>query len=93
MVTELQAAFAKSKVMRRAMREMLEAEGITYTGYARTWNSIFFDTFTATMTEARIKHLLYDFLTCDDLRPAERKEIMQLLKLSSTALTEAQRQQ
>ena len=92
MVTELQAAFAKSKVMRRAMREMLEAEGITYKGAARTWNSVFFDTFTATMTEARIKSLLYDFLSCDDLRPAERKEIKQLLQLSSTALTEEQQQ-
>ena len=90
MVTELQAAFAKSKIMRRTMREMLEAEGLPYKGYARTWHKVFYDTFTACMAEAQIKSLLHDFMTCDDITPAERAEIKHLLQLSSTALTEAQ---
>ena len=92
MVTELQAAFAKSKVLRRAMREMLEAEGIPFKGYEQTWHSVFYDTFTETMTEAQIKELLRDFITCDDVTPAERKEIKRLLQLPTTALTTKQQQ-
>ena len=93
MVTPLQKAFAKSKVLRRGMTELLAAEGIpTGRGYKRLWNGIYYDVF-ATMTEAKIKTMLFSWLQCYDITPAERAEILHLLRLSQTALTEQQREQ
>lgn len=92
MVTELQKQFANSKILRRGLREMLRAEGVPAgRGYKRLWNNITASVFSE-HTEAEIKGMLYDFLTCDDITPAEAAEIMNLLRLSSTALTTAQRE-
>ena len=92
MVTELQRQFARSKILRRGMREVLASEGIPAgRGYKRLWNEITGRTFER-MTEAEIKDLLYDLYTCDDITPAERAEVVQLLQLSSTALTTEQQE-
>ena len=92
MVTELQRQFAKSKILRRGLREMLKSEGMPAgRGYKRLWNTITADVFSK-YTEAEIKALLYDFLTCYDITQADAAEIMHLLQLSSTALTTEQRE-
>lgn len=93
MVTELQRQFAKSKILRRGLREMLKSEGLPAgRGYKRLWNNITASVFSE-YTEAQIKAMLYDFLTCDDLTRADVAEIMHLLQLSSTALTTEQREE
>lgn len=92
MVTELQRQFANSKILRRGMREMLASEGVPAgRGYKRLWNEIIGSTF-AGMSEADIKAMLYDMLTCYDITPADAAEIMHLLRLSTTALTTEQRE-
>lgn len=89
-ITPLQKAFAKSKILRRAMAEYLHEEGIPAgKGYKRLWNGICYDVFSQ-MTEAQIKSCLYSFMACDDLTDAERDEIRHLLQLSTTALTAPQ---
>jgi hypothetical protein len=93
MKTELQRQFARSHILRRGMREMLAGEGVlTGRGYKRLWNSIIADVY-EDMTEAQIKCYLYSFLQCYDITAAERAEVLRLLQLSGTALTEDQRQQ
>ena len=92
MVTPLQDAFAKSKVLRRGMFLVLNAEAVPVKGYKRTWYTVYKDVF-ETMTEAQIKSLLFDFLQCVDITDDERAEIKQLLQLSQTALTEEQTRQ
>ena len=74
------------------MRAALISEGVPCgRGYKRLWNEIIGQTF-ANMTEADIKAMLYDLLTCYDITPADRAEIMHLLRLSSTAFTTEQRE-
>lgn len=91
--TELQRQFARSHILRRGMLEWLATEGaLTGRGYKRLWNGIIADVYEG-MTEAQIKSLLYSFLQCYDITPAERAEVLRLLQLSSTTLTEDQRQQ
>ena len=93
MATELQRQFARSRVLRRGMFEWLATEGaLTGRGYKRLWNSIIADVM-QDQTEASIKRHLFSFLQCYDITPAERAEVLRLLQLSNTALTEDQRQQ
>lgn len=93
MVTELQRQFARSHIIRRAWFTLFAAEGVPCgRGYKRLWNSIIADVMQDS-TEARIKQQLFSFLQCYDITPAERAECLRLLQLSSTALTEDQRQQ
>ena len=92
MVTPLQAAFANSNILRRGIADLLAAEGLPYKGYKKLWRSVIAETF-AQMPETKIKLLLYDFWTCDDITAADRAEILRLLQLSTTALTEEQRRQ
>lgn len=93
MATELQRQFARSRILRRAMLQWLAAEGaLTGKGYKRLWNTIIADVY-GDMTEANIKRQLYSFLQCYDITPDERAEVLRLLQLSETALTEDQRQQ
>ena len=92
MVTPLQEAFPKSKVLKRGMLLLLQAEGVPLKGYKRTWYKVYRETF-AKMTEPEIKKMLYDFLQCCDITDAERAEIRQLLRLSQTALTDEQARQ
>lgn len=70
----------------------MAAEGAPVKGYKRTWYEVYKPCFD-NMTEAQIKGLLFDFLSCDDITPDERAEILNLLQLSRTALTEEQTRQ
>lgn len=93
MATELQRQFARSHILRRGVIEALSAEGAaTGRGYKRLLNGIITDVY-GRLSEAQIKQYLFSFLKCHDITPGERAEILQLLQLSSTALTEDQRQQ
>lgn len=89
--TKLQHRFANSRIIRRAMIEYLISEGVPAgRGYLRIWRKIANDVFSE-MPEIKIKQFLIElYYTCNDLSPAERAEIIELLQLSSTALTTEQ---
>lgn len=85
--------FSRCRALRRGMLEYLKAEGIkTGRGYKRLWNDVIADVY-GSMTEAKAKAIIWTFLQCDDLTAAERAELLRILQLSETALTDAQRQE
>ena len=89
----MQRQFKKSRILRRGMLDALAGEGLkTGRGYKRQWSRIISDTF-SNMPEVQIKVCLYSFLQCRDITPEERAEVLRLLQLSETALTQEQRQQ
>lgn len=90
MATELQRQFARSRVLRRGMREILGAA--TGRGCKKLWDSIIADVY-ADMSEAQIKCCLYAFLNSYDIMAADRAEVLRLLQLSETVLTAEQRRQ
>ena len=92
MVTELQRRFARSKILRRLILEHIAAELGGVNGYKRVLSACIADAYKDT-PEPQIKALLYQFLQCYDLPAEYRAEILQLLQLSSTALTKRQRRQ
>ena len=92
MITELQRRYCRSKFFRRNMLAAIAAETACIKGYKRLWYDSFVTAFER-QPEAQIKAQLYSFLQCDDLEPADRAEILQLLQLSGTTLTERQRRQ
>lgn len=92
MVTELQRRFCRSKFFRRGMLGVIAEETGCINGYKRVWYDCIAAAFEQ-LPEADIKARLYRFLQCSDLTADDRAEILQLLKLSCTALTRRQRRQ
>ena len=92
-MTEMQRQFCKCQALRRGTLDFLDAEGArTGRGYKRLWNTVIADIY-GDMTEAEIKAVIYSFLPCYDLTGEERAELLHILQLSETALTEDQRRQ
>ena len=73
------------------MLKLIGAEIGDMKGYKRVWYDCIAATFEP-LPEADIKARLYQLLQCCDLTAEDRAEIRQLLELSSTALTDGQRQ-
>jgi len=92
MVTALQRRFCRSKFFRRGMLGVIAEETGCINGYKRVWYDCIAAAFEQ-LPEADIKARLYRFLQCSDLTADDRAEILQLLELSSTALTARQRRQ
>ena len=93
MATKLQRQFCRSRIFREPMNLALMQECAPIRrGSRRLYNSIYADVF-ADLPEPYIKRFLYAFIACDDVTAEDRAEALRLLQLSSTALTEDQRQQ
>ena len=88
----MQRRFSRSKLLRRLILEHIAAELGGVNGYKRVLSACIADAYKDT-PEPQIKALLYQFLQCYDLPAEYRAEILQLLQLSSTALTRRQRRQ
>lgn len=89
---ELARRFTRCRALRRGMMELLAAEGATIRGRRRLYYALTTETFKS-MTEAQAKAVIWNFLQCDDLTGQERAELLDILKLSETALTDRQRRQ
>lgn len=89
MATALQRAFARSRITKAAMRDVLADEGIKLKMHDAFLTSIT-KMLTMSMTEPEIKELLYNHMLD---YPADREEARRLLSLSETALTETQLQE
>lgn len=78
-LTPLQQAFSKSRAGRRVFREEItrEAGG---SGWGQLTDTLLAD-IAAYMSDNLIADVLYYALQCDDITPAERKEIAQILDL------------
>jgi len=83
--------FCHCRALRRGMLEYLEAEGATIRGNRRLYNSLIADVYRG-MTEAQAKAVIWNFLQCQELTAQERGELLDILQLSETALTDQQRQ-
>lgn len=77
-MTELQRRFSTSKVLRNALYQYFESEGITVKGAKRTLNEIIRDVF-CQMSEYEIRYTLLQFIEACDITPAERIECAELL--------------
>lgn len=84
--------FCRCRALRRGMIEYLTAEGATIKGRRQLYNDLITATYSH-MTEAQAKAAIWNFLQCDDLTGQERAELLDILKLSETALTDRQRRQ
>lgn len=89
--TKLQRAFARSDIVRAAMRDILAAQGMRLNRHDALLTELC-DQITASLTEPEIKYMLYDTLRGDPT-PAERDEARRLLLLSETTLTAQQLQE
>lgn len=70
----------------------MQAEGAAIRGNRRLYNSLIADVFSS-VTEAQAKAIIWNFLQCYDLTAQERGELLDILQLSETALTDQQRQE
>lgn len=84
--------FSRCRALRRGMTEYLAAGGATIRGNRRFYNSLIADIYSS-MTEAQAKAIIWKFLQCYDLTAQERGELLDILQLSETALTDRQRQE
>ena len=92
-MTPLQKAFAKSRLLRRGISELLEDTEPELTAGTRLFLQGLYCRILAYTPEPQIKCYLFMFLQCDDITAADRHEIKDLLQLSQTALTDEQAEQ
>ena len=79
-MTKLQRQFSKSRVLRRAIQEYCESEGISTKGVKRTLNSAFAEVF-GEMPDYEIRRVLLLFLTTEDISPEELMECRMMLQI------------
>lgn len=84
--------FSRCRALRRGLLEYMQAEGAAIRGNRRLYNSLIADVFSS-VTEAQAKAIIWNFLQCYDLTAQERGELLDILQLSETALTDQQRQE
>ena len=92
-MTPLQRAFAKSRLLKRGISELLEETEPELTAGTRLFLQGLYCHNLAYTPEPKIKQYLFMFMQCDDITAADRQEIKELLQLSQTALTDEQTEQ
>lgn len=90
MTTELQKAFANSRMILKIMADVLSEYGLDLKPRDPLLKDIAGDMLTS-LPEPAIKEMLYTILSCDPT-PADRKEAKRLLTASTTAYTAKQLQ-